>query len=307
VDPQGQTSSPLTAQCQLHVGQPFTAVCQRCGTYMCAVCSEGGRYTLCAACRERGGVGAFPFRRDAYTLGGLFDFGWKAYKQNWGVLTGGVAIFFVVVMGVSIPFAILQTLLGGDNMATGIAVQAVSFIVQTLIQGVLSLGLFLMGLKAARGEKPQLADLFGGLPRLGTWIAQVLLIGAAITPVAALVGGGFALLMPGLSGTTAFIAAAVVGVLLLPVVLYFSLGVSFAAIEVVAQPSVGAVTSLRNSWAIVSGKRLEIFLFGMAAFVLYMAGFLACLIGVLFTMSYASVVYAAYYLALRNGAPDLRE
>jgi hypothetical protein len=32
---------------------------------------------------------------------------------------------------------------------------------------------------------------------------------------------------------------------------------------------------------------------------------LACLIGALFTMSYASVVFATYYLALRNGANGL--
>jgi hypothetical protein len=96
------------------------------------------------------------------------------------------------------------------------------------------------------------------------------------------------------------------GALLVPVMIYVVMGFSFGAMEIIAQPSVTAVGALRNSWAIVSGKRLELLLLGIAAFMLYVAGVMACLIGVLFTMSYASVVFAAYYLAVRNGAADLQ-
>jgi hypothetical protein len=299
VDPQGPSPSPLTAQCQVHVGQPFTAVCQRCGTYMCSVCSEGGRHALCAACRDRAGVGVFPFRRDAYTLGALFDFAWKAYKRSWGVITGGTAIFMIIVIGISVPFSIAGTLLG-TTTSSGILLQLVSFVVQSLVQGLLSLGLFQMSLKAARGETPELADLFAGSRRFGTWVAQALILGAVITPIIALLGGAAWML-----GTENWTISAGIGVLLLPVWIYVFMGFAFGALEIMAQPSVTAVGALRNSWAIASGKRLEMLLLVIAAFILYVAGFVACLVGVLFTMSYASVVFAAYYLAVRNGASGL--
>lgn len=299
MDSQGQPPSPLTAQCQVHAGQPFTAVCQRCGTYMCAVCSEGGRHTLCAPCRERAGLGEFPFRRDAYTLGALFEFGWKAYKRSWGVLTGATAIFMVIVIAISVPFTVAQMLIG-DMTGAGIALQLVSFVVQSLVQGLLSLGLFLMSLKAARGVKPELGDLFQGTRRFGTWVAQALIIGALTTPVLGMFGGAVWML-----GSDGWMVSVGLGLLLVPVFIYVFLGFAFGAMEIIAQPSVSAVGALRNSWAIVSGKRLELLLLGIAAFVLYMAGIIACFVGILFTMSYASVVFAAYYLAVRNGASGL--
>jgi hypothetical protein len=299
VDPQGQSPSPLTAQCQVHAGQPFTAVCQRCGTYMCSVCSEGGRHALCAPCRERAGVGEFPFRRDAYTLGALLSFSWNAYKESWGVLTGATAIFMIIVIAISVPFTIAGMLLG-DQSGAGIALQVVSFVVQSLVQGFLSLGLFLMSLKAARGVKPELGDLFGATRRFGTWVAQALIIGAMTTPVIALLGGGFWLL-----GSERWMISAGLGVLLFPVAIYVFMGFAFGAMEIIAQPGVTAMSALRNSWAIVSGKRLELLFLAIGAFVIYVAGLVACFVGILFTMSYASVVFAAYYLAVRNGASGL--
>jgi hypothetical protein len=304
VDPQGQSSSSLTAQCQLHVGQPFTAVCQRCGTYMCAVCSEGGRHVQCAACRERAGIGAFPFRRDAYTLGALFEFAWKAYKPHWLLMAGAVVITGVAVFGISMLGGLFSLLFTNQPVLSA-AVQFLMIIPQALVQGVLTLGLFNMSIKIARGQAPELGDLFAVWQRVGTWLAQSLVLGAIMLPLFIVFGVGAFMASQGVSAMVLGIAGGVFGLIALPVLFYVFLGFGFANVEIVAQPGVGAVAGLKNSWAIARGKRLELILIGLAIFGLYMVGAMACLIGAIFTMSYAAVLFAAYYLAVRNGTPQL--
>jgi hypothetical protein len=298
-------ASPLGAQCQLHVGQPFSAVCQRCGTYMCSVCSEGGRHALCGACRERAGLGEFPFRRDAYTLNALFDYAWNAYKQHWAILAAGVVITFGVVFAVSM-LGVLVSLLLQDNLYLMAALRLILLIPQLVLQGTMTLGMLAMSLKVARGQTPELGDLFSAWRKLGPWLAQSAVIALLFTPLAFLFGI-FAVVSASMNASPLIVGiiAISVGALVMPVVLYVMMGFAFANLELVAQTGVGAVDGLKNSWAIARGKRLELMLVGIAIFALYFVGALACLIGALFTMSYASVVYGSYYLAVRNGAPGL--
>lgn len=310
MDPQGLSSAPLAAQCQLHVGRPFTAVCQRCGTYMCDVCTEGGRYYACAACRERGGVGTFPFTRDNYTFGGLLEFAWRTYKEHWLVLAlafllSGIAFFSVSIL------PSLVSLLFRDSPIVVALFQVVMTAPQIILQGIATLGCMHIGLKAVRGEKPEVGDLFAVWKRLGTWFAQSLIVGALFMPLVLVGVGAMMLVMPnalGLGegfGVAGIIAALVIWMVVFAAGAYLMMGVSFANLEIVAHPTVGAVAGLRNSWAIARGKRLEIFGLFMVTAALYLAGAIACLVGLLFTLGYALVLFAAFYLALRNGASDL--
>src|SRR4051812_32598813 len=93
-EPQAPGNISGGARCALHYGQPFTAVCQRCGTYMCQTCTEGGKFTVCPSCRSRTGVGSFPLRREGFTWGQVTGFAWDVYKRNWAVLLVTVIIMF---------------------------------------------------------------------------------------------------------------------------------------------------------------------------------------------------------------------
>jgi hypothetical protein len=295
--------SPLTAQCQLHTGQPFTAVCQRCGTYMCAVCSEGGRQALCMACRERSGVGSFPFRRDAYTLSALFEYAWNAYKQHWLTLVGAVVIMFVTMFAISGIGSLIAFLFTDHPVLMGI-VQAIFAIPQLFFQGLFTIGILHVAIKVARGEPTEIADVFSPWRKLGSWLLQFLILFGVFFPLIAVVVG-ISVLLQQTTGSPGLATFGVMAVAM-PFMFYVMMGFAFGNLEIVAQPGVGALAGLRNSWAISRGKRLELVLIGLAAIALYIGGILACLVGALFTMTYAAVLFASYYLTLRNGASDLR-
>jgi hypothetical protein len=302
VDPQAPSPSPLAAHCQLHAGQPFTGVCPRCGTYMCNACTEGGRYPSCPACRERTGVGSFPFTRDNYTLSGLFSHAVNVYKQNWGVLAGAMILIFVALLVIG-GFVAGMAFLLKDSPVVVAVIQIVMYIPQLAIQGVGTLGILHLGIKAANGQKVELEDVFSTWRRLGTWIAQSFLTGALFLPVAA-VGAGIVAGAAALTNTNVPLMVGL-GLVVFVAVMYLYMGLSFASCEIVAQPSLGAVAGMKNSWAIASGKRLDLILLGVVSLMLYVAGVIACVIGALFAIGLVTCLFATFYLTLRNGTKDL--
>ena len=304
MDPQELSPPPLAVQCQYHAGQPFTAVCQRCGTYMCAVCTENGRQTQCAACRERTGVGTFPFTRNSYTFSALFDWAWNAYKKNWlifalALLIAGIGVFGLSMLGtlLSIPFA--------DNMGMMIGVRVLTMGPQMLIQGIATIGLLRMAIKAVRGEAVELGDLFSGWNRLGAWFVQALVPAGIMLPAFALIGG-LVYLASLVSSGAAIGAGVILGVPALVGLFYVMFGFAFANPEIAAHAEVGAIAGLTNSWKITRGHRGMVFIVALTAGALYMAGIMACFIGALFTLGIALCLFASLYVALRNGAEDLR-
>jgi hypothetical protein len=273
---------------------------------MCAICSEGGRYTLCGACRERAGVGPFPFRRDAYTLGALFEYAWKAYKIHWQTLVGAVMFLFVSLLILGGIGMLFEFLFEGHPLPLGIA-QALLLVPQLVVQGTFVLGILHLAIKIARGEPTEVADVADVWRHLIPWLVQSLILFALFIPAFAIMFG-LAFLVPALggSGASSTLVVVLASLLVVPLSIYVVMGFAFANMEIVAQPNVGPIAGLRNSWLLTRGKRLELLLFGLVFFALYIGGVLMCLVGALFTLTYFALLFACYYLALRNGAADLR-
>jgi len=66
--------------------------------------------------------------------------------------------------------------------------------------------------------------------------------------------------------------------------------------------NLGALESLSTSNTIMSGNRLSLFALGLLTGLLNMAGFCACLIGLVFTAPYVVLLFAVAYLAM-TGQP----
>src|SRR6478609_6653252 len=114
-EPQAPGATSSGARCALHYGRPFAAVCQRCGTYMCQTCTEGGKFNVCPSCRSRTGLGSFPLRRDGFTWGELTGFAWGVYKRNWALLLVATIIVFAVAglfqgLSLVVQFALMDQL-----------------------------------------------------------------------------------------------------------------------------------------------------------------------------------------------------
>ncbi len=303
--PQAPGNIAQGARCALHHGQPFTAVCQRCGMYMCQTCTEGGKFMVCASCRERTGLGSFPLRRDAFTWGQLLGFAWDVYKRNWALLLVAV----IVMMAVNGVFQGLSTVLQFaliDRFELMLLLQGLLVLPQMVVSSLLTLGMMSIGVQVARGEPASLGLLFAGWPKIGAFMLQVLVIMAALIPLGILCMVPLLLSLFGMaSSDLGFVIGALPVLLGIVAFAYVAFGFAFGGFELVAQPGVGAIDALRNAWNIARSQRLSLLLGGILGMGAIFVGLLACFVGVFVTYGFALVLFATVYLTLRNGAEGL--
>lgn len=270
---------------------------------MCSHCNEAGRFELCEACRARAGGDAFALHRNRIVWGELLGFSFRVYKQSFGLMT-------LTMLGAGAPFVVgqllsyaLQVLLV-DQLLLAIALSGLLLIAQTIVQGVVTLGVLEICIRLARGQPAQLSMLLGGFRRLGALLLQGLVTNFSVM-FAALCATAPVIAVFVLSDQPALPTiglAGLVGLIGIGMVVYLALGFSFASFELVAEPRLDAFDSVRNAWAIARGERLTIFFALVIVAMLAFAGALVCLIGLVFTLGYATLLFTVLYLALRNGA-----
>lgn len=316
METEGQAPQRIADGCALHGGEPFTAICRQCGTYMCKRCNEDGRFDRCERCRNEGAAvaarpaaapvpGEFPFRRDGVEWGRFLRFCFELYTKNFGLLTLTMIAFF----GSQVA---LQAIGGVAMMAVpDFALSSVLWSLFSLLYLVaicaLILGVLKISLRVARGQPADISLLWTGLPRVGAFVLVGLALGAALFGLQLLLlavfGLGFASFDGGDATLGTLLIGVVLGVLALGTSAYVSLGLVFAGMELADKPETSVLDALKNAWRIAHGERLTL---GFGLFLISLllgAGLLMCGIGVIFTLGYAAVLFAALYLALRNGAP----
>jgi hypothetical protein len=294
------------ARCALHYGQPFTTICRRCGTYMCRLCSEDGKFEFCPACRARTGVGPFPLRRVDLRWAELLRFAFAAYRRRWLVLAAAALVAFVGMMLVQSAAFLLQMLLI-DRVRLLLALQSLLVVPQVLLQGLLTLGWLDISLRAARGEPVEVGMLFGAWRRLGAFLLQMLAGLVVALPLLLLCCAPLFVAFVLMQGTSSLAVTAALACVPIGVagIYYVGLGLVFGSFELLTQPDLGALDALRNSWAIVRGQRLTLLLGAFVGFASVFAGFMLCGVGALFAYGFAGVLFACLYLGLRNGAEGL--
>jgi uncharacterized membrane protein len=88
----------------------------------------------------------------------------------------------------------------------------------------------------------------------------------------------------------------------LPAYVYVVAGLAFMQIELAFNDDAGPVEAIGVSWRIAKGKRLVTIGVGLISILIYLGSMMLCGIGVLFGGPLAMLLFAALYLALRNGA-----
>jgi hypothetical protein len=322
VEREGRAPQRIADGCTLHAGEPFTAICRQCGTYMCRRCAEDGQFDRCPDCRQQGAgalgpapanapaptaaPGDFPFRRDGIEWGRFLRYCFEVYTKNFGLLTLTTVVCVGSLFAVFILSWGLFLALGGGASGDGLWWLVVP-VLHSLTVGVLAFGVLKLSVEIVQNRPARLSLLWSSLPRLGSFLLISVAVAAIILLVQSLVlwlamSGFQAVTVSELTLGTLVIAAALALVALVTTA-YVSLGLVFAWIELVAHPELSVLTALKNGWRIAGGERLTI---GFGLFLitlLILAGFMMCTIGVIFTLGFASVLFASLYVALRNGAP----
>jgi hypothetical protein len=99
----------------------------------------------------------------------------------------------------------------------------------------------------------------------------------------------------------ALIAGVVAGVPASIAFVYVLMGIMFGNAELVHDPKVGALAALKSSWRMAAGHRWAMLGCWVVFAGVMLAGLLACLVGIIFAIGFASVMFASLFLALKNG------
>lgn len=307
-EPTNPTAVPEGARCAIHPDRSAEHTCARCGNYMCTECASGAGADICATCASRLGAqgAAFPFSRDHYTFEGLFKLSLSRWKEHWplvvGSFTGFMFLAYAITLGGEWAFELVADASGpASPLHSPLHPARLLFqLVITLLEALGQLVLFGIYVDILQGRAP---DGRAALRRLEQAPNALLLVIAAWSAFALYAGlhVGVFFAFGGLSGgLNGWIAVAVVWVVTLPVVIYLGLGVMFSTLALVVAPESNALTAIRISWNAVSGHRFEALGISLAAGVIAFLGILACCVGILATFPFATMLYCALFLALRN-------
>jgi len=293
------------AWCALHPEQQATRTCERCGNFMCIVCTQGGEQVSCPTCRERTGEGqGFPLRRDTWDFSKLWDYCLALFKVHWLIISAAV----LIVGGIGIITNLMTRLL--PLLGEAVGSQGLTFfltfvgaVVQNVIQGVLGIGLSRMVLDVLQGKPPSIERVFSQFHKAGTYFVTLLIVMVfALVPVGVLSAIIVGLLTAFDRSGPAIAIAIAVGVLALIPLIYFSLPLVLLQAEMAFRDRLpSAMQLLRNCFSYARGERLSILGVQSVSGLLVIAGLIACCVGAVPAAALASLLSTGLYLALSNG------
>jgi uncharacterized membrane protein len=234
-----------------------------------------------------------PGGRQSWEIGEVLRAAWNIFTNNWVVL-----VFSLVVTGLMavLPFVGLIAYVFVNHLRPdGVEMQGGTLVIMLFMLVTFSffqVGLVRIWVAAARGQSPDFGLLFSGGSRYLSMLGVRAIVQAPTLLGAAMVFGAKLAESP-----MAVPAATAVNYLLMLAVLIFqALGLYYADFLVV-DAELGAIESLKQSWAAAGGERGKIFLFALACVAIIIAASMCC--GFPAIVAYPVVVVAAAIVYLR--------
>ncbi len=319
---QSPQSAPAGARCAVHTEVAASAVCARCGNFMCGTCSQGGAQQWCPTC-VASYAGAFPFKRDDFDFSRIWDFCWAIFTREWVMLSVAVIIYFFVAMaggmvGNIFTQAAMQATIGGDpgalardperlftarNIAILGGAYAMSILISTVVTGIGLMGLIRVSTDVLHGRKVDLGRMFLDIKKLGRYVGAQLLLMAVGLVGAVPMGIAAYLAFAGARGDRPVVLAVggLVSALIALTLAIVALPLLLAQYEIVYGDA-GTIEALSRVWRLGSGFRLQLFGYSLVGGLVILAGVIACCVGMLPAMGLQQLIMASLYLALRNGS-----
>ncbi len=214
-------------------------------------------------------------------VGACVSSGFDGFKKNAGDSIGVVVIYGIITaIGGIIPFV---------NVAVNIAVLPV-----------LSAGLSIFALNAARGERGKIEDLFKGFNKFGSFLGAywllALIIFAAIIPAAIAFGVDVAV-FGGVDKHIPYITIVVSAVCLVVLVIAM---IRFSMVNYLIIDGMTVMDAFRESARITRGFSGSLFLLALTNALIFLAGILLVFIGLLAAMPVCYIAYASAYTRLKE-------
>ncbi|MDF1564800.1 MAG: hypothetical protein P1V51_17290 [Deltaproteobacteria bacterium] len=295
------------AVCAQHPERNAQRTCERCGAYMCSECTEGGFKDTCPDCVARTGGGTFPLSREDWSFDQIFSISWERWKPEWLMISVGMLIIFGVTMVFNVVSQVIQAgVASAGSVEASIGLSLIFSFAQSLIQGVIQLGFYLLCIDVLMGKPANLGLLFTQFAKVGKLLVQLLVMGLIIVVPLAVYAGIIAgiIFLAGLQDSEEVVLAIAGGAFLLVLfpLIWVSLGFYFMQMELAFDDEVGPIDAIKRSFALVDGHRLGTFGVAFVAGLVAMLGIFACGIGIIVSAGLSQLILCGLYLALRNGS-----
>lgn len=241
-----------------------------------------------------------------FTVNDVFQWSWAIFRER---MQPCLSIFWGAI-GISLAFSILLNLVqegidaGVRDPNTFKVLYILLLFASFVLQAWLSIGMTLAILKIARGELVTFEDVFRGGPFLLTAILAMvvhkLLIAVPIAVATGIIIGAV-VMMENQSGVAAFLVFLVVSSLAGLVFIFLATRLSMYYYLVIDR-NAGVLDSLLKSWRLCRNQVGTITLVYCVEFAVFLAGLLACVVGLVFAFPLISLLEAVTYLALIGGA-----
>ncbi len=242
-----------------------------------------------------------PVGHQVVDIGEVFRHALEVWKNNLGLLVGTTFIVFLLTLignwiSQGVQFAMIVNNQRELNIFFAVLFAILNFGWQTF----LGIGQAQIALKLARNQAAELAELFGGAPRLLAVLGFLLLLGLIIylpllgmAGISAMIGGDA-------GGAMVLVSIAVWVLLIIPVLLFF-----WPTYYLIVDGRSSVLESFGTAMRISEGNKLTIFLVMLASLGIMLLGFLALCIGLLFAAPLVSLLWATAYLLMSGQAPAL--
>jgi len=204
-----------------------------------------------------------------FQIGDVLGKGWEGFKTNAAVLIAAMMLAGFIMSAILIPLQIATRVAQG-NFEVVMVILLLQMIAQVALGAFFNLGFIIIYLKVARGEKPEIKDLFAGKSRIVPAILVSLLIGFGVMI------GSILLIIPG-----------IIFALMTVFALYF-----------VMDKNMGVMESIRASIDATRGSKMNLFLFGIVAWFLCVAAIIPCGLGLIIVGPWLGVTAAVIYETL---------
>ena len=211
-------------------------------------------------------------------IGKSLSQGWAGFKNNAGTAILIVLIYFLLELVISyVPY--------------------LDIIYGLFIAPVLTGGLYIFSLKAARNEETSTKDLFEGFKRFATylglfWMYFLIMVVIAVPFMVLLF---LEMAYPAYPLDTAITVAAVLTIL---VIIYAMIRISMAYFLVI--DGMNVTDAIKKSIAVTKSNEMQILVLFVIYVVLILLGILALVIGVFAALPFTTIAFAAAYIQLMN-------
>lgn len=201
-----------------------------------------------------------------FSIGDAVQFGWDTMKNNLGFLIPAVLIMWLAA---AIPSG-LGGLTGYHSISTaaifGLIFGLISFVVGMFV----NMAQIKIGLRFSKGETADFPDLYNEYPRFWDFLLGSILYALIV------IGGLILLIIPGI---------------------YWAIKYHFYGYLIIDQ-GMGPMDAIKKSGELTDGVKWNLLVFWLALFGIYILGFLACCVGVLFAIPVILVAVAYVYRTL---------